>query len=121
MISIGSHVVDKVSEPVRLTDILPSGQPETISQGFNNVDDLCTYLVSAASQGYKCRLINICRLGSWSPLQITHDMLEALGLTHRLGESFKELSTYFYKRYDDLEETSCFPIDISHENSLHGM
>ncbi|KAK1622206.1 hypothetical protein BDP81DRAFT_335112 [Colletotrichum phormii] len=108
--------VDEVTEPVILIDVmrskLGSGKTDTevTYRRYSNTKEIKEYFSNPGSEAFRDRYISICQAHSWDPLEITPSMLESLTEVCGLGSSIYDLTTSFYRRVREIEETFCIPL-----------
>lgn len=144
MILVPQCYVDEVTEPVILIDVLRSNldsgtaDSELTHRRFSNAKEIQEYFSNPESDNFRDRymyaqfisgifaalilmtLRSICQGHSWDPLEITASMLESLAEACELGSSLYDLTTSFYRRVRDIEETFCIPLTECTDGSLTG-
>lgn len=124
MILVPQCYVDEVTEPVILIDVLRSNldsgtaDSELTHRRFSNAKEIQEYFSNPESDNFRDRYISICQGHSWDPLEITASMLESLAEACELGSSLYDLTTSFYRRVRDIEETFCIPLTECTDGSL---
>ncbi|CAJ2504033.1 Uu.00g114270.m01.CDS01 [Anthostomella pinea] len=104
--------VEEVAGPIKLIDILHR-DGATSRRQWSTADEIEVHLNSADCDKYSHRFASICQRTSWSPLQITQPLLELLVSKHDAHDSFRDITSCFYYRNDDVEENYCQPVTIN--------
>jgi hypothetical protein len=115
MNSLTGCFVDEQTEPVKLLDI-PSDGGRPQHHEFLEVTDLENYLDHNVNE-YSCRVLSICQRTSWRSLQLTKPMAKLIADRHDLSTSFWDLTSCFYLRRNDVEET--FMVPFARHNTGH--
>ncbi|KAK1496664.1 hypothetical protein CTAM01_08302 [Colletotrichum tamarilloi] len=116
--------VDEVAEPVTLIDVMRAdsnsgtNDVEVTHRRFSNAKDIQEYFKNPESDNFRDRYISICQGHSWDPLEITASMLESLTEACGLGTLVLDLTTSFYRRVREIEETFCIPLTECTDGSL---
>lgn len=135
-------VTGPIKEPV---EILSIGQASASLQSSNDLKlffdgaSLETYLSSSQSQDYSCRFMcvakpapyglpklirkyrSICQRNSWRPLQLTTSMLSQIIDKHGFSSNIRELTSCYYTRNNDLEDSFCTPFKVSADGPWLGI
>jgi len=103
------------SVPVQVVDVLPDGQVQTQGrldwQGFASSDGDLAHL------DFKSRLISICQLNSWAPLQASKDMIRSLVQHYGIYPTFLEIPLSFSYRSTDEEQGFSVPWTLVEDES----
>ncbi|OAA64897.1 Mg2+ transporter protein, CorA-like/Zinc transport protein ZntB [Cordyceps fumosorosea ARSEF 2679] len=110
--------VNSVRDPVQVLTLAaaPSSSSQQASsdlQLFRDGPSLDEYLNSAKGLDYTCRFISICQRNSWQPLQVTRSMLALIIDKHGFTPNLRNLTSCYYTKNNDLEESYCTPCTVS--------
>ncbi|KAI0169817.1 hypothetical protein GGR52DRAFT_485037 [Hypoxylon sp. FL1284] len=108
--------VDQVTAPIKLVDVLPPGRASSLRQ-LSTVQDIKECLDTTEQVDYSHRHLSICQKTSWSPIQVTRELLDLFVSKHGISESFWELPSCFYHRNDDIEINYCLPVSVNRVGS----
>ncbi|KAI1375789.1 hypothetical protein F4677DRAFT_445949 [Hypoxylon crocopeplum] len=115
MSQLSKCFVGRVTAPIKLVDVLPENQGDAIQ--LSTVQEIEAHLNDAKPGGYSHRHLSVCQRTSWSPLNVTRDILELLVSKHGLCDSFWDLPSCFYHRNDDVEMNFSLPATINRVGS----
>ncbi|OAR00331.1 hypothetical protein LLEC1_02057 [Akanthomyces lecanii] len=116
--------VTSLREPVQILSLVaaPSSQQLTSDlKLFSDGASLDKYLSSSVAQNYSCRFISICQRTSWRPLQVTSSMLSLIIDKHGFSSNIGDLTSCYYTKNNDLEDSFCAPFTVSTDGPWIGM
>ena len=113
-----AHELDE--DPVKILDIhtgigatmspeSPLGGGARESGAFITLEELTMFLSAPGRDRYHCRYIFICQFNSWSFLNVTRPMFDLIVSKHGISDAIYRLSSCFYTRSRDYEESFCWP------------
>ncbi|KAK5637624.1 hypothetical protein RRF57_013339 [Xylaria bambusicola] len=109
---MNKYFSDNVIEPVQIVAVPRydnRGESKLIFESCANLNDLKRTLTLLDHQDSAVCFISACQRNSWSPLQITSEMLDFIVSHHNLNDSVYGISSCFYTRNLDLEDLYCAP------------
>ncbi|KAI0514629.1 hypothetical protein F5B22DRAFT_656612 [Xylaria bambusicola] len=112
---MNTYFSDNVIEPVQILAVprcSNRGESKLTFEGCVNLNDMKRTLTSLDHQDSAICFISVCQRNSWSPLQITSEMLDFIVSHHDLNDSVYGISSCFYTRNLDLEDLYCAPLSI---------
>ncbi|OAA80662.1 Mg2+ transporter protein, CorA-like/Zinc transport protein ZntB [Akanthomyces lecanii RCEF 1005] len=112
--------VTSLKEPVQILSLAAAPSSQQSSSDFKLFSDntsLDEYLSGSAAQNYSCRFISICQRNSWRPLQVTSSMLSLIIDKHGFSSNIRDLTSCYYTKNNDLEDSFCAPFTVSTDRS----
>ncbi|KAI0376200.1 hypothetical protein F5Y04DRAFT_273934 [Hypomontagnella monticulosa] len=106
--------VDKVTAPIKLIDVVPRDQCDGVRshRQLSTIQEIEECLNYTGPSDYTHRHLSVCQRTSWSPLQVTRELLDLFVSKHNISNSFWDIPSCFYHRNEDVEVNFCLPVTM---------